>query len=66
MATPGDLSWILSEIAFVKALDKYIIILCQDKGNFNQVIIGTDHEYLPFPQGNVEKAYSDLLYVLQS
>ncbi len=64
VATPGDSSWTLSETAFAKALNKYVIILCQDGVAFNKGIVGADHEYLSFPKDNVEKAYCDLLYAL--
>jgi ribosome maturation factor RimP len=64
VATPGDSSWLLSEAAFAKALGKHVIILCQADVEFNKGIIGSEHEYLSFPRGNVEKIYCDLLYAL--
>jgi hypothetical protein len=64
LATPGDLSWILSEVAFAKGLGKYVVVLCQEDVKFPRGIVGADHEYLPFPPGNIEKTYSDLLYAL--
>ena len=66
VATTGDLSWILSELGFAKGLGKYLIVLCEDTVDFNKGIIGADYEYIPFPQGCIEKTYSDLLYALPS
>lgn len=62
--TPGDYSWILSETAYAKALRKYVIIICENKLDFNKGIVGGDYEYLPFPHDEIEKCYSDLLYTL--
>ncbi len=64
--TSGDASWVLSEIAFSKGLNKYIIILCEEGLSFNKGIIGGDYEHLPFPKDRVETTYSDLLYTLPS
>ncbi len=64
IVTPGDSTWIMGETAFAKALDKYIIILCQDSLNVNKGIIGNDYEHLSFPENNIEKCFSDLLYAL--
>lgn len=64
LVTPGDHSWILSEASFAKALGKYVVVLCQQDVAFNKGIIGSDYEYLSFPNGIIEKAYCDLLYAL--
>lgn len=64
LVTPGDGSWILSEAAYAKAKNKYLIIICQDGVSFNKGIIGGDYEHLPFPESLVEKCYSDLVYAL--
>jgi hypothetical protein len=64
LATSGDSSWIISEAAYAKALNKYIIILIQDNLNLKKGIIGTDHEHISFPNGHVEKTFNDLLYAL--
>ena len=64
LVTPGDTSWILSEAAYAKAKNKYLIIVCQDGVNLNKGIIGGDYEHLPFPEGVVEKCFSDLVYAL--
>jgi hypothetical protein len=62
--TPGDPSWLLTEVAFAKGREKYIVIVCEEKTVINRGIIGSDYEYLPFPSGFVEKAFSDLLSAL--
>ena len=64
IVTPGDHSWILSEMAFAKGLNKYIVILCQDDISFNKGIVGGDYEHLAFPENQIEITFSDLLYVL--
>lgn len=64
LATPGDFSWIISEMAHAGALSKYIVILCQEDVIFNAGIIGKDREYMRFPCGGIEKIYTDLLYAL--
>lgn len=64
LATPGDVSWIVSEMAHAAALGKYIIILCQEGVELNRGIVGGDHEYMTFPCGEIEKVYTDLLYAL--
>lgn len=66
VVTPGDSSWILSEASTAKALNKYLILICQSGTNFNKGIIGEDYEYLEFHDDNIEKIYSDLLYALPS
>jgi hypothetical protein len=64
VATTGDTSWVTSEAAYAKALNKYLIILLQDDATLTKGIIGMDHEHISFPKGNVEKAFNDLLYAL--
>lgn len=64
LVTPGESSWILSEVAFAKGKNKYIIIVCQDDVVFNKGIIGSDYEHMLFPKNNVEKSFSDLVYAL--
>lgn len=66
VVTPGDSSWILSEASTAKAINKYLILICQSGTDFNKGIIGEDYEYLGFPDNNIEKIYSDLLYALPS
>jgi len=64
LLTPGDHTWVLSEAAFAKALGKYIVVLAQDASASNRGIIGNDYEHIPFPRGNIEKAFSDLVQAL--
>lgn len=64
LVTPGDTSWILSEAATAKALNKYIILICQSGTQFKKGIIGEDYEYLEFSEDKIETIYSDLLYTL--
>ncbi len=56
--------WILSEAAYAKGKNKYIIIICQDDITFNKGIIGGDYEHLTFPKDLIEKCFSDLVYAL--
>lgn len=64
LVTPGDTSWVLSEAAFAKGHNKYIVIICQEDVTFNKGIIGGDYEHLSFPKSNIEKSFSDLVYAL--
>lgn len=64
VVTPGDSSWILSEASTAKAINKYLILIHQSGLDFNKGIIGKDYEHLVFPDDNIEKIYSDLLYAL--
>jgi len=64
LATPGDLNWVLSEAAFAKGRNKYIVIICQNDVVFSKGIIGGDYEHLTFPKDNIEKCFSDLVYAL--
>ena len=64
LVTPGDTSWITSEVAFAKAHGKYIIFLCEEGTDFKKGIIGTDYEHITFSKTTVEKSFSELLYAL--
>ena len=64
LATPGDLSWGVSEAAFAKGQNKYIVIICQKDVTFSKGIIGGDYEHLTFPNENIEKSFSDIVYAL--
>lgn len=66
LVTEGEHAWITSEVGFAKGQDKYIIILVQDGLDFKKGIIGSDYEHMTFPEGVIEKTYSDLLYALPS
>lgn len=64
LVTPGDASWILSEAAYAKAKNRYLILVCQDGVTFNKGIVGGDYEHLAFPKSRIEKCFSDLIYAL--
>jgi len=64
LITPGEHTWIMSEAAFAKAQGKYIVVLAQDGSSSVREIMGSDHEHIAFPAGNIEKAYADLVYAL--
>jgi hypothetical protein len=64
LVTPGDSAWINSEAATAKALNKYLIIICQEKVDFKKGIIGEDYKHMTFPEGLVEKCFSELVYAL--
>jgi len=64
LVTPGNHSWILSETSTAKALNKHLIIMCQENIEFDKGILGQDFEYMPFPDGFIEKTFTSLLYAL--
>jgi len=64
VVSPGDTSWVLSEAAYAKGRNKYLIVVCQTGVSFNKGIIGGDYEHLSFPRMNIEKCFSDLVYAL--
>jgi len=64
LVTPGDANWILSEAAFAKGCNKYLVVVCEADISFNKGIIGGDYEHLSFPRDNIEKCFSDLVYAL--
>ncbi len=64
LVTPGDSTWVLSEAAYAKGKNKYIVALVQDGLTPNKGIIGSDHEHITFPEGRIEKAFNDLLFAL--
>ena len=64
LVTPGDTSWILSEMAFAKGHNKYIIIVSQKETDFKKGIIGEDYEHIPFSKDTIEKCFSDFVYAL--
>jgi hypothetical protein len=66
VVTPGDVTWIMSEAAFAHAHDKYVVFLAEEGMDVKKGILGADYEHLLFPPGNIEKAFSDLLYALPS
>lgn len=64
LVTPGDSSWVLTEAAYAKGKNKYLIIICQEGTPFNKGIIGSDYEHIVFPENLVEKCFIDLLLAL--
>jgi len=66
LVTPGNHSWILSEASTAKALNKYIVIICQANTQFDKGILGQDFEYISFPEGFIEKIFADIIYALPS
>jgi hypothetical protein len=57
---------IASEAAYAHGHKKYIVFLAEEGTEVKKGILGADYEHLTFPRGNVEKAFSDLLYALPS
>ena len=64
IVTRGNHSWILSEAAYAKGLSKYIVLMCEEDIEFDKGILGRDYEYISFPQGCIEKAFTELLYAI--
>lgn len=64
LVTPGGTDWIVSEASYAKALNKYLVLICQKGVAFKKGMIGGDYEHLPFPKDNIEKCFSDLVYAL--
>jgi len=64
LVTPGDLTWIMSEVAFAHAQGRYVVFLVQEGCNINKGIAGSDYEHITFPKDRVEAAFSDLLFAL--
>jgi Fe-S cluster assembly iron-binding protein IscA len=66
LMTAGDITWVSSEAAFAHGHRKYIVFLAEEGLEVKKGILGADYEHLTFPKGNVEKAFSDLLFALPS
>lgn len=64
VVTPGDATWIMSEAAYAKGKGKYIVMLAQEGLTVSKGILGADFEHIQFPEGIVEKAFSDVLFAL--
>jgi len=62
--TQGDATWIMTEAAYAKGQGKYVVLLAEGQPPNNRGILGQDLENIVFPEGNVEKAFTDLLYAL--
>lgn len=64
LVTKGDPSWILTEVAYAKALGKFIVVAIENDCEFKKGILGSDFEHMEFPVGQIEKCYSPLVYTL--
>lgn len=64
LVTKGDPSWILSEVAYAKALGRQIIVIIEKGCEFKKGILGSDFEHMEFPVDQLEKCYSSLVYAL--
>ncbi len=62
--TQGKHDWLISEMAYAKGLDKYLIVLAENSIDISKGIVGTDFEHISFPSDNPYKCLMDLLYVL--
>jgi hypothetical protein len=64
LVTPGDTSWMLTELAYSKALSKCIIVIVEQGCELKKGIIGSDFEHMEFPPGRVERCFLPLVGVL--
>ncbi len=64
VVTPGDSTWIATEAAYAHGRNKYVVFLVEEGTEVKKGILGSDYEHLPFPPGNIEKAFTDLLSAL--
>ena len=55
-----DYTWITQEIATAAALKKHVFVLKQSDVSLKEGILG-DHEYIPFPEGQLSKAFIPIL-----
>ena len=62
--TQGTHAWLLSEMSFAKALNKYLIVLADSSLKVSKGIVGGDFEHISFPPENPYKCLIDLLNVL--
>jgi len=62
--TPGDATWVVSEASYARGCNKLVVFLVEERTEVRKGIFGSDYEHLPFPPGNVEKAFTDLLSAL--
>jgi hypothetical protein len=62
--TQGKHEWLISEMAYAKGLDKYLIVLADDSVDISKGIVGSDFEHISFSSKNPYKCLIDLLYVL--
>lgn len=62
--TQGKHDWLLSEMAYAKGLNKYIVVLVDSSIDVSKGIVGNDFEHISFPSENIYKCLIDLLYTL--
>jgi hypothetical protein len=62
--TEGKPDWLISELAYAKGLNKYLIILAESNQDVSKGIVGGDFEHISFPIDNPYKCLIDLLYAL--
>jgi hypothetical protein len=62
--TQGKHDWLISEMAYAKGKDKYLIVLADESVDISKGIVGSDFEHISFPSKNPYKCLIDLLYVL--
>jgi hypothetical protein len=62
--TQGKQDWLISEMAYAKGQNKYLILMADSSLKVSKGIVGSDFEHISFPSKNVYKCLIDLLYVL--
>jgi hypothetical protein len=62
--TEGKHDWLISEMAYAKGLNKYLIVIVDSSLDISKGIVGSDFEHISFPAENIYKCLIDLLYVL--
>ncbi|HJX30444.1 MAG TPA: hypothetical protein VJ624_01135 [Thermodesulfobacteriota bacterium] len=62
--TQGKHDWLISEMAYAKGINKYLIAMADSSLEVSKGIVGNDFEHISFPPENVYKCLIDLLYVL--
>lgn len=62
--TQGKHDWLISEMAYAKGLDKYIVVLADGSLEIAKGIVGSDFEYISFPADNPYRCLIDILYAL--
>lgn len=58
--------WLISEASYSLGKDKHVIILVESTTEFDTAILGNDIEYIPYPEGHIEKTYCSLLREFRS
>ena len=62
--TQGKHDWLISEMAYAKGQNKYLIVMADSSLKVSKGIVGSDFEHISFPSKNAYKCLIDLLYVL--